>query len=129
MLSEKGLLKINGEKILDIMNNLICQSWILYPESYKGVIRSDFNTGNKFSDIIPQAKELRVFGTKKQLEDLEDKYSIDEIYSFKVEEKGSYWYNIYNDPEAENSRVLKKLEEYKILYELNNNETLIFRTK
>jgi len=111
------------------MIKLICQDWILYADSYKGVMRTEVYTGEKFADIIPHAKELRVFGTKKQLEDLEDKYSIDEIYSFKVEEKGSYWYNIYNDPEAENSRVLKKLEEYKILYELNNNETLIFRTK
>lgn len=112
------------------MNKIICEDWTLYSDSYKGVIRTEVYTGEKFSDIIPEAKELRVYGTKKQLRDLEDKYSIDEIYSFQVEKKGSYWYDVFGSKaESINEATEKKLKELDILYKLNDNKVLILRTK
>ena len=111
------------------MADLICEDWILDDTTYEGIISTDAATGEKFSDIKIAAKEVRVFGTKKQIKEVGKKYNIDESYDYKVEEKGSYWYKIYNDPEKENDRVCQKLKEYKLLYELNNREVLILRIK
>ena len=111
------------------MTKLICEEWVLQEADYKGIVSIDATTGFEFSDIKIETKQLRVFGTKEQLKILEKRYNIDDSYEYKVEKPGSYWYKIYKDPEATNQEVATKLREYKKLYELNNNETLILRTR
>tara|TARA_Y100001963_G_C6779291_1_gene449032 strand:- start:1541 stop:1882 length:342 start_codon:yes stop_codon:yes gene_type:complete len=111
------------------LNKLICQEWELQGTSYSGKISVDAFTGEEFSDIAFTTKCIRVYGTKDQLTALSKKYDIDEVYDYKVERKGSYWYNIYRDPEKTNKEVKQKLKEYKILYKLNNNKPLILRIK
>tara|TARA_R100001594_G_scaffold94682_2_gene128946 strand:+ start:15506 stop:15841 length:336 start_codon:yes stop_codon:yes gene_type:complete len=111
------------------MADLLCESWILDDTTSEGIVSIDAATGEEFADIKIVAKELRVFGTKKQIKEVGKKYNIDEVFEYKVEKEGSYWYKIYNNPEEENARVAKKLKEYKLLYELNNREVLILRIR
>ena len=111
------------------MADLICQDWILFDTIYKGIVNTDSASGKDFIDIEERPKEIRVFGTIEQIKKAESNYNIDEVYNFKIEKKGSYWYKIYNDPEEENAKVSQKLREYKRLYQLNDNELLILRIK
>lgn len=104
-----------------------CEDWILYDKTYKHTIETDADTRINYTDIKCQVKEIRVYGTKKQINEISKKYNIDERYDFKVEKPGSYWYNIYKDPKATNKKIEKKLEDYSKLYELNNKKPLIFR--
>tara|TARA_R110000744_G_scaffold304388_1_gene412918 strand:- start:727 stop:1068 length:342 start_codon:yes stop_codon:yes gene_type:complete len=112
-----------------LQNKLLCFDWTLCDKTYSTFRSLDIDTGINSSDIQETEKCLRVFGTKKQIKEVEKIYDIDEVYEFKVEKEGSYWYKIYNDPEKENARVSQKLREYKKLYQLNNNEVLILRIK
>ena len=106
------------------MSRLFCEDWILYDKEYSTFKSLDATTSLHFQDIQATTKEVRVFGTKKQIKEVEKKYNIDEAYTFEVEKEGSFHYN----PE-DNIRIKQKLKEYKKLYELNNNEPLILRTK
>lgn len=113
------------------MPDLICEDWILYEPDYFGIVSNDPATGLDFVDIKESNKQLRVFGTKEQLkkEKVKDKYLIDEVFKYKVEPPGSYWYKFYDNPEATNKEVSQKLREYKKLYELNNKELLIINIR
>jgi hypothetical protein len=54
------------------------------------------------------------------------KTNLDETYDFKVEPKGSWWYNIYGkDAEKINKKTQEKLTKYKQLYKKQNNKALI----
>tara|TARA_R100000781_G_scaffold108489_1_gene73041 strand:+ start:508 stop:789 length:282 start_codon:yes stop_codon:yes gene_type:complete len=93
---------------MKLENKLRCEDWVLYDNIYEGCISTDSMTGIEFGDVKEVAKEIRVFGTKNQLKEIENKYNIDEAYTFDVEHK---------------------LQEYKKLYELNDNKILIFRIR
>ncbi len=69
------------------MKELICQDWILYDTTYKGVMNRDTATGKQYADIQEVKKEIRVFGTKDQIEEEKKKYNIDEVYDYKIEKK------------------------------------------
>lgn len=111
------------------MNKLICLDWYLYDKVYSTFNSLDAATGLNFTDIKATEKCIRVFGTSKQIEEVSEKYNIDEAYEFKEEEKGSYWYKILHNPEEENAKIKQKLSQYKKLYQLNNNEVLILRIR
>jgi len=113
------------------MLDLICEDWILYEPDYFGIVSKDSATGLDFVDIKETMRQLRVFGTKNQLEKeiKKEKYLIDEVYDYKIEPEGSYWYNIYSNPEETNKAVSQKLREYEKLYELNNKELLIINIR
>ena len=106
-------------------DSLICEDWLLYDKAYSGFVSTDAATGLDFVDVKEESKSIRVFGTEKQIREAAKNYNIDEVYSYKVEKKGSYWYDIFDDPVAHNKTVRQSLKEYKKLYELNNNEILI----
>jgi hypothetical protein len=117
------------------MKNLVCEDWSLLDLRYEGEIHTDPYTSEKYADIKPINKSIRVFGTYKQLRKLSDKYNIDEVYKYEKIEKGSWWDGIVcgDRPdrlsrEEYNKKVVKKYSEYKLLYELNNNEPLILNT-
>lgn len=64
---------------------------------------------------IPTA--IRIFGTKTEIARALDEYinrtelNLDECYTYKVEEKGSFFYN-----EKQNKIIAKKLQQYKKMY-------------
>lgn len=110
-------------------NKLICQDWDLYETATESFTSRD-SRGHEFQDLKETAKCIRVFGTKEQIDAIETQYNIDEIYNFKVEKPGSYWYKIYGSKaESINEATGKKLQQLEQLYELNNNEILILRTR
>ena len=76
------------------MSKLICQDWDLYETTTESFTSRD-NRGNEFKDLKEAPKCIRVFGTKEQIDAIETQYNIDEIYTYKVEKPGSYWYGIY----------------------------------
>ena len=103
---------------------LLCYDYDLYDYQYVSIVGRDAYTGIEYSDIKMQSKSIRIYGTKKQIEEAEKNYKIDECYSFIIEPRGSQWYSIdYNE------KVKKKLLEYEELYKRNNNKVLIFRTE
>lgn len=111
-------------------SDLICQDWVLYGKEYSPVVSKDSYTGQEFSDIKEEQGSIRVFGSKKQLEDLEDNYEIDEIYDYKIEKADSYWYKILGDEAKDyNTKVSIKLKKYRELYKINNREALIIKMK
>jgi|TARA_R110002020_G_scaffold274085_1_gene489252 hypothetical protein len=114
---------------------LICESYYFYPNGiYKTDSHFDCNTHTYFSDIEEVSSAIRVFGTKEQIEKALDDYmkrtdlSLDECYNFKVEPKGSYWYNIYGSKADKiNKETAKKLEQYLELYLKRNNHSRKFK--
>tara|TARA_R110002051_G_scaffold98296_4_gene168465 strand:+ start:509 stop:853 length:345 start_codon:yes stop_codon:yes gene_type:complete len=104
---------------------LLCEDWVLYDKAYRGVVGLDAATGQNFADIKEDTQSVRVFGTRKQIDEAKKRYNIDETYKYKIEKPGSYWWDVFADPEAHNKMVRKTLKEYKELYTLNNNELLI----
>ena len=48
------------------MKKLICEDWILYDTTYKGVMQRNAITGKEYADIEEVKKEMRVFGTKEE---------------------------------------------------------------
>jgi hypothetical protein len=111
-------------------NKIICLDWDLYETTTEAFRSKDNFTHYDFSDIREVAKCIRVYGTKDQVKAIENQYKIDESYEFKVEKKGSYWYGIFGSrAESINEATEKKLQELQVLYELNNNEILILRTR
>ena len=122
------------------MNNILIEDWVLYDTIYTGTMSQDSMTGQEFADLQTEAKELRVFGTKKQLRKLSQMYNIDEIFTYNFFEKDAidteYWKDIcWSDNSKKlptlkeyNSNFKKTFERYLKLYKLNNNEALILRT-
>lgn len=96
-------------------NKYIIQDWVLYDFELVGFTSTDPATGLEFADVKEQAKSFRVFGTKEQLEKLSEKYNIDEIYSYKKLEYGSYWEGICFDDDPKSSKPT--LKEYNKEYE------------
>tara|TARA_R100000700_G_C3092631_1_gene93303 strand:+ start:152 stop:493 length:342 start_codon:yes stop_codon:yes gene_type:complete len=107
--------------------NLYCETWELYETTYKGVVEFDSNLKKEFADIKEVPKVIRVYGTKDEIKNLSKRYDIDESYDFKVERKGSYWYNLSKNPEEDNKKIRKKLLEYKELYKRKGGGALILR--
>jgi len=93
----------------------------------------DIKTSKYYTDLETYTPSIRIFGTKEQVKEAKNKYikdtgyCLDEAYDFKVEEKNSYYYDFYFNPEQRNKEVKTKLEYYKKLYKENNNKPLIIR--
>lgn len=105
---------------------LICEDYYFYNnEIYKSITK--FSPEGWFSDLKKVEPSIRVFGTRKQIDEAVDVYvemtglNLDECYTFEIEKKGSFFYN------EENNKIIKnKLAQYKERYnELSNNKALI----
>ena len=106
------------------MSRLFCEDWILYDKIYNTYNTIDATTGSNYPDILAEAKQVRVFGTKQQIKELEKDFKIDDAYTFEVEKEGSFHYK------AEDNIIIKQtLKDYKRLYEKNDSKPLIFRIK
>ena len=121
---------------------LIIEDWVLYNTDYKGFTSTDATTGLQYADIKYEAKELRVVGTKDQLQFTARKYRIDETYEYHQFKKGSNSANYYegicfsDEPSSSkptrqeyNAKFERDYKRYLNLYNLNNQETLILRTR
>tara|TARA_R100000963_G_C4557788_1_gene47921 strand:+ start:56 stop:418 length:363 start_codon:yes stop_codon:yes gene_type:complete len=104
---------------------LECDTFYFYPSG-------EFKTTSKWNaqfdcyecDLEQYSKSIRIFGTRAEIEDAFEKYckasglNVDESSNFKVEPKGSYWYNNiknrFGESEAirKNKEVEEKLKEY-----------------
>jgi hypothetical protein len=105
---------------------LICEDFYFYNNGiYKTI--SNLCPDGFFADLKKVEPSIRIFGTREQIDKALDTYieltglNLDECYDFKIEEKGSFFYN------EENEKIKKrKLKEYKEQYnKLNNNAALI----
>jgi len=108
------------------MELLICEDYYFYNNGvYKTI--SKISPDGWFADIEKVEPSIRIFGTRQQIDEALDVYiemtglNLDEVYDFKIENKGSYFYN------EENEKIKKKmLKEYKERYDkMNNNKALI----
>jgi uncharacterized protein (DUF2164 family) len=105
---------------------LICEDYYFYNNGIYSSI-AKFSPDGWFSDLKKVEPSIRVFGTRKQVDDAIDVYvemtglNLDECHTFEVEKEGSFFYN-----EERNKIIKKKLQEYKERYnQLSNNKALI----
>ena len=104
---------------------LICESFYFYNNGVFKTIE-DLSPQGWFTDIKKVEPSIRIFGTKTQIDKTLKDYiamtgmNLDEMFDFKLESKGSYFYN-----EETNKAIKKRLNEYKEVYEKNNNKALI----
>lgn len=110
---------------------LICKEYHFYNNGiYKTI--SKLSPEGWFTDIEKVEPSIRIFGTPKQVDKAYKDYvkmtglNLNETYDFKVEPKGSYWYDIYGkDAESINKKTQEKLDKYKELYNKQNKKALI----
>jgi len=116
---------------------LICQDFHFYNNGvYKNI--SKFSPDGWFTDLEKVEPSIRIFGTQQQVNEALNTYikltglNLNECFDFKIEPKGSYWYEHrkrrYGEKEAitQNKMVKNKLKEYKEIYnKMDNNLALI----
>ena len=115
--------------------NLICQDFFYKSDGY--VEKSVFNKSlyAMDNDLVGNERAIRIYGTKEQIDLAGNEYSkknslmLDEVYSYKVEPKGSYWNTILGITEEQNQAVIDKLEIYNKLYNQKGRKALILRTR
>jgi hypothetical protein len=113
--------------------DLIATDYYFYTDIYITGRQYDSSSSQYYADIEKYSTSIRIYGTKEQVQEAKNKYiqdtgyCLDEAYDFKVEEKNSYYYDFYSNPEQRNKEVKTKLEYYKKLYKENNNKPLIIR--
>ncbi len=111
--------------------DLIAVDYYFYTDTYVTQKSYDSSLGIYTTDLEKYSPKIRIFGTEDQVEKAKNKYIKDtgyilnEAYNFKVEEKGSYWYNIYDNPIEHNKIVKTKLDYYRKRYDNNNCKPLI----
>ena len=118
-------------------NKLIAQDFYFHPNGVYQTISTWNSSLLSFdNDIQEISTAIRIYGTENQIDQAFDEYCnrteliLDECYEFKVEQKGSYWYNIYGrKADSINKEVRIKLKKYKKMYEENENKPLIINLK
>jgi len=106
------------------MDELFCEDWILYDKVYNTYNTKDATTNSHFPDILAESKQVRVFGTKQQIKELEKDFNIKDAYTFEIEKEGSFHYK------AEDNIIIKQtLKDYKRIYLKRDKQPLIFRIK
>ena len=115
--------------------NLICQDFFYKADGY--VEKSVFNKSlyAMDNDLVGNERAIRIYGTKEQIDLAEDEYGkhnglmTDECYDYKVEPKGSYWYDLGIITDEQNEIIAKKLVKYNELYNQKGRKALILRTR
>jgi hypothetical protein len=104
---------------------LICEDYYFYNNGiYKTISR--FSPDGWFKDLKKVEPSIRVFGTRKQIDEAIDVYveltglNLDECYTYEVEKKGSLHYN-----ENNNKIIKRKLDEYQTKWSNLDNKALI----
>ena len=107
------------------MKKLQAQDFHFYPNGrYKNISVQDTQLNKYYTDIEEVSDSIRIFGTKKQIDKALNDYTketglaLDECYNFKVEPKGSYWYDIFGSKADKiNKETQEKLDKYLKIYE------------
>ena len=115
--------------------NLICQDFFYTANGY--IEKSVFNKSlyAMDNDLVGNERAIRIYGTKEQIDLAEDEYGkhnglmVDECYDYKVEPKGSYWYDLGIITDEQNKVIAKKLVKYNELYNQKGRKALILRTR
>ena len=115
--------------------NLICQDFCYKEDSY--IEKSVFNKTlyAMDNDLVGNERAIRIYGTKEQIDLAGNEYSkknslmLDEVYNYKVEPKGSYWYDLGIITDKQNEVIAKKLVKYNELYNQKGRKALILRTR
>jgi hypothetical protein len=87
------------------------------------------------NDLVGNERAIRIYGTKEQIDLAGNEYSkknslmLDEVYNYKVEPKGSYWYDLGIITDKQNEVIAKKLVKYNELYNQKGRKALILRTR
>ena len=121
------------------MELLICEDYHFYNNGvYKTI--SKLSPDGWFTDLEKVEPSIRIFGTKEQVEEALNVYieltglNLNESFSYKTEEKGSYWDGIvFSETRKDrptlkeyNAAINKNLAIYRDKYnKLNNNKALI----
>mgnify|MGYP003643674595 CR=1 FL=1 len=118
------------------MKNLIAQTYHFQKTYKNNMIWNEFKKGY-IGDVEEIEQTIRIFGTKEQVQEAALQYIkehnliLDEVYDYKVEVKGSYWYEhpcYKGDFHKEMKQIKDKLKEYLYLYK-KKNEALIINLK
>tara|TARA_R100000995_G_scaffold18009_1_gene7279 strand:- start:2285 stop:2632 length:348 start_codon:yes stop_codon:yes gene_type:complete len=110
---------------------LICQDFHFYNNGiYRSI--SKHSPDGWFNDLEKVEPSIRIFGTKKQIDEALDTYieltgmNLNEVYNYKVEKKGDYYYDLGIITDKDNKVIKKNLILYKEKYnKLSNNKALI----
>ena len=115
--------------------SLICQDFFYKENGY--ATKSDWNKElfSMDNDLVGDERAVRIYGTKEQIDSAEYEYQnrnglmLDECYNYKVELKGSYWYDLGIITDEQNEIIAKKLVKYNELYNQKGRKALILRTR
>tara|TARA_R110002051_G_C8714725_1_gene496003 strand:+ start:812 stop:1144 length:333 start_codon:yes stop_codon:yes gene_type:complete len=107
---------------------LIAKDYHFYPDSQKKVTQHNSFLDCYYVDYANNTINIRIFGTEEQVEETKNRYIeetglvLDEVYTFEIEPKNSFFYN-----KAANDVAAMKLEIYEEMYNINNQKPLIIR--
>jgi hypothetical protein len=114
------------------MKKMIVQDFV-FSENVPSIVQDNY-TDQRFSDIKKGEKHIRVVGTQEEIDEFIDNYEkeigkiADEVYDFKVPEKGSYWYKhpcFGKDYEKEMKKIRTKIKAYKEVYKIKNKAFIV----
>jgi hypothetical protein len=107
------------------------QDFYFYPNGvYTTISKWDSKLMTFDNDVSLVGQAIRIYGTELQIDRALDEYTnrtelnLDECYDFKIEKKGSHFYN-----REQNKVIAKKLEQYKKIYKRLKNKALILNLK
>ena len=115
--------------------NLICQDFFYKSDGYSNVSKFNKTLYAMDNDLVGNERAIRIYGTKEQIDLAGNEYSkknslmLDEVYNYKVEPKGSYWYDLGIITDKQNEVIAKKLVKYNELYNQKGRKALILRTR
>jgi len=120
-----GVLNFNN------MNKLICQDFYFHSDGqYRTVSKWNSKLLTFDNDLKTDGARLRIFGTKKQVDQALDEYieetglNLDECFDFKVEPKGSYYYDLGIITDKHNKDTSARLKVYTTLYKQEGSGVL-----
>tara|TARA_B100001250_G_scaffold386697_1_gene383449 strand:+ start:38 stop:403 length:366 start_codon:yes stop_codon:yes gene_type:complete len=117
--------------------DIICQDYHFYPNGiYSTTHKYNLQYSTYDNDLTEISLSIRLYGTQEQIDKALNEYmertqvNLDESYNFKVEPKGSYWYDIYGSKAEEiNKKTQAKLDQYKKIYQDQNDKALLINLR
>jgi hypothetical protein len=115
----------------DAIEKLVCFDFFFYSDGqYRTVSKWNSKLLTFDNDLKSDGAKLRIFGTEKQVDQALDEYiaetglNLDESFSFKVEPKGSYYYDLGIITDKHNKDTEARLKVYTTLYKQEGSKVL-----
>lgn len=122
---------LTGALNFNTMNKLICQDFYFYSDGqYRTVSKWNSHLMTFDNDLKTDGAKIRIFGTEKQVDQALDEYiaetglNLDECFDFKVEPKGSYYYDLGIITDKHNKDCEARLKQYTALYKQQGSKVL-----